>query len=310
MDSNFDVVIVGGGIAGMTAAIYVARANLTTIILEKGICGGLASWTHTVDNFPSYQSIHGMDLMQKIKDHVESLNVGIEEIAEVNHLELDILDKIIKTGESTYRGKSIILATGRVPIPLPLETDWEDHTHYCSICDGSLYKGKELVVVGGGNSGFDESLYLLSLGVKSIVLVEEMDTCNADETTQEKALATKKITCRTNTRVSAICQQEGKGNITLENTKTGSMEKIMADGIFVFIGQSPNTKILEEKVKLDNFGYIITDAFMHTNIPGVFAAGDVIVKRYRQLTTAMSDGTIAALEAIKYVREKYDGSDL
>ena len=294
----------------MTAAIYVARANLTTIILEKGICGGLANWTNTVDNFPSYQSVHGMDLMQKIKDHVESLNVGIEEIAEVNHLELDVPDKIIKTTEATYKGKSIILATGRVPIPLPLETDWQDHTHYCSICDGSLYKGKDLVVVGGGNSGFDESLYLLSLGVKSIVLVEEMDTCSADQTIQEKALATRKITCRTNTRIREICQQEGRGNITLENTKSRSTERTMADGIFVFIGQSPNTKFMEGRVKLDSFGYIITDEFMHTDIPGVFAAGDVIVKRYRQLTTAMSDGTIAALEAIRYVREKYDGRDL
>ena len=310
MDSDFDVVIVGGGIAGMTAAIYVARANLTTIILEKGICGGLANWTNTVDNFPSYQSVHGMDLMQKIKDHVESLNVGIEEIAEVNHLELDVPDKIIKTTEATYKGKSIILATGRVPIPLPLETDWQDHIHYCSICDGSLYKGKDLVVVGGGNSGFDESLYLLSLGVKSIVLVEEMDTCSADQTIQEKALATRKITCRTNTRIREICQQEGRGNITLENTKSRSTERTMADGIFVFIGQSPNTKFMEGRVKLDSFGYIITDEFMHTDIPGVFAAGDVIVKRYRQLTTAMSDGTIAALEAIKYVREKYGGRDL
>jgi len=310
LDSDFDVVIVGGGIAGMTAAIYVARANLTTIILEKGICGGLANWTNTVDNFPSYQSVHGMDLMQKIKDHVESLNVGIEEIAEVNYLELDVPDKIIKTTEATYKGKSIILATGRVPIPLPLETDWQDHIHYCSICDGSLYKGKDLVVVGGGNSGFDESLYLLSLGVKSIVLVEEMDTCSADQTIQEKALATRKITCRTNTRIREICQQEGRGNITLENTKSRSTERTMADGIFVFIGQSPNTKFMEGRVKLDSFGYIITDEFMHTDIPGVFAAGDVIVKRYRQLTTAMSDGTIAALEAIKYVREKYGGRDL
>ena len=310
MDSDFDVVIVGGGIAGMTAAIYVARANLTTIILEKGVCGGLANWTNTVDNFPSYQSVHGMDLMQKIKDHVESLNVGIEEIAEVNYLELDVPDKIIKTTEATYKGKSIILATGRVPIPLPLETDWQDHIHYCSICDGSLYKGKDLVVVGGGNSGFDESLYLLSLGVKSIVLVEEMDTCSADQTIQEKALATRKITCRTNTRIREICQQEGRGNITLENTKSRSTERTMADGIFVFIGQSPNTKFMEGRVKLDSFGYIITDEFMHTDIPGVFAAGDVIVKRYRQLTTAMSDGTIAALEAIRYVREKYDGRDL
>jgi len=310
LDSDFDVVIVGGGIAGMTAAIYVARANLTTIILEKGICGGLANWTNTVDNFPSYQSVHGMDLMQKIKDHVESLNVGIEEIAEVNYLELDVPDKIIKTTEATYKGKSIILATGRVPLPLPLETDWQDHIHYCSICDGSLYKGKDLVVVGGGNSGFDESLYLLSLGVKSIVLVEEMDTCSADQTIQEKALATRKITCRTNTRIREICQQEGRGNITLENTKSRSTERTMADGIFVFIGQSPNTKFMEGRVKLDSFGYIITDEFMHTDIPGVFAAGDVIVKRYRQLTTAMSDGTIAALEAIKYVREKYDGRDL
>jgi thioredoxin reductase (NADPH) len=212
-----------------------------------------------------------------------------------------MLDKMaILTAENL---NSVIFATGRVPIKLPIETEWDEHVHYCSVCDGAGYRGKDLVVVGGGNSGFDESLYLIDLGVKSIVIVESMKTCLAAETTQRRAFETGKIAAKTNTRVSAISPKSGRGQIVLENIESSLPEEITADGIFVFIEQMPNTKILDGIVDLDSSGYILTDSLMHTNCPGVFAAGDVAAKKYRQLTTAMSDGTIAALEAVKFVRE-------
>ena len=163
------------------------------------------------------------------------------------------------------------------------------------MCDGIAYKDKDLVLVGGGNSSFDESLYLIDLGVRSIVIIEAMETCVAEKVTQKKAFATGKIAARTNARLSAIIPQAGRGRIVVED--------IAADGVFVFIGQQPNTRTLEGKLDLDSNGYIVTDYLMHTNRSGVFAAGDVIAKKYRQLTTAMSDGTIAALEAVKYIRE-------
>ena len=303
MTTSHDLVIVGGGIAGMPAAIYAARADLDLLLLEREICGGLANSTYSVENFPSYQRINGMELMQKVKGHAESLKVKIEEIAEVESFEFDADQKIVSTPEQRYHAKSVILATGRVPIHLPIETDWEEHIHYCSVCDGIAYKGKDLVLVGGGNSSFDESLYLIDLGVRSIVIIEAMETCVAEEVTQKKAFATGKIAARTNTRLSAIIPQAGRGRIVVEDIASGSSEDIAADGVFVFIGQQPNTRTLEGKIDLDSNGCIVTDYLMHTNRSGVFTAGDVIAKKYRQLTTAMSDGTIAALEVVKYIRE-------
>lgn len=303
MGAAHDLIIIGGGPAGMTAAIYAARANLAVLVLEREICGGLANFTHSVENFPSYPRINGMELMEKFKDHVESLKVKIEEIAEVIKVDFDSDWKTIITPEQEYSAKSMILATGRVPNHLPIETDWIEHIHYCSVCDGAGYKGKDLVLVGGGNSGFDESLYLIDLGVRSIVIVESMKNCLADELTQKKAFGTGKIIAKTNTRVSAIIAKADRGQIILEDLHSGSSEQITTDGVFVFIGQRPNTKMLEGKINLDSCGYIMANHLMHTNCPGVFAAGDVVAKKYRQLTTAMSDGTIAALEAVNYVRE-------
>jgi thioredoxin reductase (NADPH) len=189
-----------------------------------------------------------------------------------------------------------------VPIRLPIETDWEKHVHYCSVCDGAGYRGKDLVLVGGGNSGFDESLYLVDLGVRSVVIVEELDTCLAEASTQRKALATGRISVRTSARVAGITPEAGRGRILIEDLRSGSSERMAVDGLFVFIGQRPNTGMLADRIALDKGGYIEADPLMHTSCPGVFAAGDVVAKKYRQLTTAMSDGTIAALEAVKYIR--------
>lgn len=301
MKPVFDIIIVGGGIAGMTAAIYAARANMSVLVLEKEICGGLANQTNVVENFPSYFSIHGMDLMEKVKEHVEKLNVTIEEITEVNRLNLESTPKLIETEEKQYSAYSIILASGRVPCPLPVENAWEEHIHYCSICDGSLYKNKEVLVVGGGNSGFDESLYLASLGVKSIHLIETMDTFMADQQTQDKVKMISNIKTATDLSIIGIKPDGEKAEITLQHTSSGRIETELIDGIFVFIGQKPNTDFLNGEVDINQQGYILTNQDLHTNVPGVFAAGDVIVKKYRQLTTAMSDGTIAAMEACQYI---------
>jgi len=302
MDSNYDVIIVGGGIAGMTAAIYTARANLNVLILEKEICGGLANWTNLVENFPSYIEIHGMDLMEKVKAQVENLGVRVEEITKVSSLDLKEKDMAVITPEADFHAKSVILATGRAPIRLPIETDCDERIHYCSICDGATYKGKDVVVVGGGNSGFDESCYLIDLGVNGITIVEAMDCCIADQTTQKKAYATGKITTKTGNCICAIRTEGDKILIALENAGSGTTEEIKSDGVFVFIGQRPNTEFLKGKIALNRDGYIITDSAMRTSNKGIFAAGDVIEKQYRQLTTAASDGTIAALDAVKYVR--------
>lgn len=289
----------------MTAAIFAARASLKTAIIEEKICGGLANWTNRVENFPSHISINGMELMERVLAQVQNLGVEVDEAAEVVRLDLRGPVKIVETNETLYRGKAIILATGRQPIKLPVETD-SDRIHYCSVCDGSAYGGKKVLVVGGGNSGFDESLYLLSLGMAKIIIIEAMDRCCASETTQAKLRSHGNVDIRTRTCVAAVAN-EGKGcRVTLENLCCGARESLYVDGVFVFIGQKPNTSLFHGLVDLDENGYIVARTNMETNVPGVYAAGDVVQKSHRYLTTAMADGTIAALAAEKYIRVKIE----
>ncbi|SHN59725.1 NAD(P)/FAD-dependent oxidoreductase [Desulfovibrio litoralis] len=297
-----NLLIIGGGITGMTAAIYAARANLSVTILEKEVCGGLVNWTHTVENMPSYKSIHGIELMEKSRAHVESLGVNIVEVDEVESVDFtqDFKSATTTMGD-VYAAKAVIVATGRKPNPFPLETDFPN-IHYCAICDGSAYKNKDVIILGGGNAGFDESLFLLQLGIKSIHIVEAFPQCVAAKSTQEAALETGKVKVSTNTKIIQVEDLgKGKAKVYFENSQNNKVFTEIIDAIFVFIGQKPLTQVFEGILEMDK-GYIITNQDMHTNIKGVFAAGDVIVKKYRQITTAMSDGTIAALEAEKFIR--------
>lgn len=301
---TFDLIVLGGGIAGMTAAIFAARANLKTAVLEERACGGLANWTNIVENFPSHISINGMELMERVFAQVEHLGVVVDQAIEVERLELVQSPKWVETGEVIYSGKAIILATGRQPSQLDLETDCE-RVHYCSVCDGAAYVGKKLLVVGGGNSGFDESLYLLSLGVKQILMVEALESCCASEITQAKLRSHANAEIRTSTHVVAL-RKERKGCLaTLENRLLVKREEVYVDGVFVFIGQKANTELFRDLIDLDSDGYIVTGPNRETNLRGVYAAGDVVQKQYRYLTTAMADGSVAALETAKYIREHY-----
>ena len=302
MNGHSDILIIGGGIGGMTAALYAARANLSVRIVEKEVCGGLVNWTHTVENVPSYKSIHGMDLMTACREHVESLGVAIEEVNEVEEVRLDGQPKEIRTSEGDrFTADVVIIATGRKPIPLPVETAFEK-VHYCSVCDGTAYKDKDVLVVGGGNSGFDESLYLAGLGVRSVHIVEMFPACAAAQSTQDRALATGIIRANVNTTITALDPlPDGRCRASLRDAASGAASEETVDGVFCFIGQKPNTALLEGLIDMEK-GYIRTDEDMRTSLPGVFAVGDVRAKRYRQITTAMGDGTVAALEAERFIR--------
>ena len=298
----FDLIVLGGGIAGMTAAIFAARANLKTVVLEERVCGGLANWTHTVENFPSHISINGMELMERVLAQVEHLGVVVDQALEVERVTFVQSPKTVETDEAVYTGRAVIVATGRQPIRLDLYTDCE-RIHYCSVCDGSAYAGKKVVVVGGGNSGFDESLYLLSLGVTRILLVETMDQCCASGATQAQLCGHANVDIRTSTSVVAVSTEGNGCRVTLKDLCSMKTETVSVDGVFVFIGQRPNTALFRGVIDLDAGGYILAGENRETSLPGVYAAGDVIQKDYRYLTTAMADGTIAALAAAKYLRE-------
>ncbi|MFV0436778.1 MAG: NAD(P)/FAD-dependent oxidoreductase [Desulfopila sp.] len=298
----YDLIILGGGPAGMTAAIYAAKANLKTIILEKDITGGLVNSTWLVENYPGFQSIHGMELMKTMRAHVDSLAIDVEEVCEIERLNLKKTEKMIETDEAVYCASAIILCTGRKPIPLNIEKEC-DQIHYCSICDGGPYKGKRIVVVGGGNSGFDESLYLLHLGVGYIFIIEATERYYAAQSSQDALLQSGKAQGFKSTQIVDVHLRDGKvQSVLLENVNTGDRQQIEVEGIFVFLGQKPNNELFKDVISLDNQGYIVAGLDMSTNVPGVYSAGDINQKMYRQITTAIADGTIAALSVQRYIK--------
>ncbi len=297
-----DLIVLGGGPAGMTAAIYAKRANVDVVLLETSVTGGLVNSTYTVENFPSYPEIHGMELMEKMREHVDSLGVEVEEIFEITGLELGAGEKIVRGEEAVYKAPAIILATGRKPVALDIPTECEQ-MHFCAICDGAPYKGKRVLVVGGGNSAFDESLYLLNLGVAELTLVESMDRFFAAETTQKTLFSDARVTGMKSMKVADVELRDGRlAAAVLEDVRTGERTLRPVDGIFVFLGQSPNNEWFRGSVALDENGYILAGEDMSTNIPGVFGAGDINRKPFRQITTAVGDGTVAALAAERWLR--------
>lgn len=285
----------------MTSAIYGARANLRVLILDENACGGLVNWTKVVENMPSYTSIGGMELVERIQEQVEALGVDIEEAACIDAIDFSGEEKIIEADDTVYKAKAVIVATGRKPIPLEVAGEC-DNVHFCAICDGAAYKGKKVLVVGGGNSGFDEAIALLDQGIDELMLVEKMDKFFAAQSTQDELQARPNTTISHSTEVTSVKYGEKLQSVTLRNVATNEIIEHECDGIFVFMGQKPGTDIFEEHLTLDENGYIDTDDLMKTSVPGVFAAGDVRQKKYRQITTAMADGTIAALEAERFIR--------
>ena len=297
-----DILIIGGGMAGMTAAVYAARANRSCVMLESSITGGLANSTYIVENFPSYIEVHGMELMQKVRGQVDHLGVTVEEVCEIERIDLISSPKIVETEELVYEARAVIVATGRKPIPLDVPTECSQ-VHHCAICDGAPYKGKKVLVVGGGNSAFDEGLYLKQLGVSDITVVEVMDRLFAAQSAQDALLGCGNVSCQLTTVVKdLVVENDTLKAAVLENKATGETSTIEVDGVFVFLGQLPNSELFKDVLTLDKTGYVIADENMQTNISGVFSAGDINVKAFRQLTTAAADGTIAALMADRYIR--------
>lgn len=301
MVHKYDLIILGGGPAGMTSAIYSSRAGLSTLLLDENACGGLVNWTKIVENMPSYVSVGGMELSDRIQQQLLSLGVEVEEAVCIDSIDISGPTKIIHADDEEYHAKSVIIATGRKPVPLPVAGECEQ-VHYCAICDGLAYRGKRVLVVGGGNSGFDEALALLDQGIEELMLIEKMDRFFAAQVTQNELQNRERATLRHSMEIIALQYNERLQSVTLKNHATGEEERHEFDGIFVFMGQQPGTEMFSTTLELDEENYILTDEEMKTSLPGVFAAGDVRRKKYRQITTAMSDGTIAALEAERYIR--------
>lgn len=301
----YDVVIIGAGPAGMTAAVYTSRANLSTLMIERGIPGGQMANTEEVENYPGFETILGPELSTKMFDHAKKFG------AEYAYGDVsEIIDgeeyKIIKSGGKEYKARAIILSTGaeykKMGVPGEKELGGRG-VSYCAVCDGAFFKGKNLVVVGGGDSAVEEGVYLTRFADK-VTIVHRRDKLRAQKILQDRAFANEKIDFIWNSTVKQVNEANGKvGSVTLMSTLDGSETEFAADGVFVYIGMDPLTAPFTSLGILNDAGYIVTDEKMETSVPGIFAAGDVRDKMLRQIVTATGDGSIAAQSAQHYVEE-------
>jgi len=295
-----DVLIIGGGPAGITAGIYSAQAKLKTILVDIALPGGQVTTTHMVSNYPGFiKPVEGFMLTHFMNEQAKEAGVIFRSAVDVSDVDL-VNKKIFVDGYETITAKKIIIATGSSyrELGIPGEREYKGRgISYCATCDAKYYGDKHVVVIGGGNSAVEESLFITKFAGR-LTIIHQFDKLQANKDAQEKAFLNKKIDFIFEHEPRSFKKQpDGSMLIEIENLKNSSMREIKADGVFIFAGMKPNTGIFNDILKTDDQGYIITDECMRTSIPGVYAAGDVIQKPYRQITTSVSDGTIAAITA-------------
>lgn len=299
----FDMIIIGGGPAGYTAALYAARAGLDTLVLEKLSAGGQMALTMQIDNYPGFdQGVDGYDLGARMKAGAERFGAQSKFVS-VESVELTAVPKVVHTDEGSFYGRTVVLATGAVPRTLGLQG--EDvltgrGLHYCAACDGMFYRGKTVVIVGGGNTAAADAMVLSRLA-KKVILVHRRDTLRATKIYHEPLQQASNVEFRWNSAVTELLQNGSLQGVKIKNLQTGETEDVSCDGVFVSIGRAPATELVKGQVTLDTAGYISTDETTCTNIPGVFAVGDVRTKPVRQIVTAVSDGAVAAHFAEEYL---------
>ena len=301
----YDVIIIGAGPAGMTAAVYTSRGSLSTLMLERGIPGGQMANTEEIENYPGFDHILGPDLSTKMFDHAKKFG------AEYAYGDVtDIIDgrdyKTIVVGTKEYKARAIIITTGAEyrKIGIPGEEELTGRgVSYCAVCDGAFFRKKELVVVGGGDSAVEEGAYLTRFADK-VTIVHRRDELRAQKILQDRAFANDKIDFIWNSTVKKVNESNGKvGSVTLVSTVDGTEQEFETDGMFVYIGMDPLTAPFEKLGILNDDGYIPTNENMETSVPGIYAAGDVREKLLRQVVTATGDGSIAAQAVQKYIEE-------
>lgn len=301
----YDTIIVGGGPAGYTAALYSARAKLDTLVIEKLFSGGQMATTDVMENYPGFEEpIGGSDLALRMEKQARKFGTVVlkDEVIEIN---LESKIKFVKTKKNSYQCKTVILCMGAYPkaLGLPKEDAFIGAgVSYCAVCDGAFYRGKTVAVIGGGDTAAEDALYLARFCPK-IYLVHRKDTMRATKLLQEELYNNKKIQFIWNSVVEEIIGQYGVEGIKTKNLQTEESKILQVDGLFVAIGLKPNTYLVKEKVLLNGEGYIITDEKMQTNIPGVYASGDIREKYLRQVITAAADGASAAYAAEHYINQ-------
>lgn len=305
---NLDLIIIGSGPAGLTASIYATRAKLNSIVLENEIVGGQITGTYSIENYPGFITVGGEELAERMRDHALKLGGKIEEFDPILSVSFSNEEKIIETENKIYKPKAVIIAGGSQPRKLPVPEESKFHgngIHYCELCDAAIYENKDVIAVGGGNSAL-EGITFLSKYAKSITVVHQFDYFQGNKTNQDEVLNNPKVKVIWESEVRHASGDSKLEGVSIENIKTKEVSEIKADGIFVFIGRVPATDLYIDSITLNKWGYITTDENMRTNIKGVFAAGDIRDKMFRQITTATADGTIAALMAERFITKKED----
>ncbi|NYE56810.1 thioredoxin-disulfide reductase [Carboxydothermus ferrireducens] len=297
-----ELVIIGGGPAGLAAAIYGARAALNPLVLERGVPGGQAATTEWIENYPGFEDgIGGFELMVHMQRQAEKFGAEFKN-ADVTGIKKENGVFILNTSTGEIAAKTVIIATGAEPkeLGVPGEREFRGRgVSYCATCDGNFFRGKTVAVVGGGDSALEEAIYLTKL-VEKVYLIHRRDGFRAAKVIQERAKANPKIEFVLNTVVEEIAGERKVEKVIVKNVQTGEKSEIPVDGVFIYVGLKPNTAFLEGFLELEN-GYIKTDENMATAIPGLFAAGDVRLKDLRQVVTAVADGAQAAVSAEKYL---------
>ena len=300
---SLDVIIIGGGPGGYTAALYTARANLSTLVLEKFSPGGQMATTDMVENYPGFvDGIGGFELGMQMKQGAERFGVKTK-LAEVKSVDLQANPKIIKTSKDTFEAKTVILATGAFPreLGLPNEASLRGRgVSYCATCDGMFYRGKTVVIVGGGNTAVADAIFLSKI-CKKVYLVHRRDELRASKTYMESLEKAENIEFVWNSEVMEIIADQVVVGVKVRNNKDEVESEITCDGVFVAIGNIPNTELIKGQIELDESGYVLADETTKTNIPGVFVVGDMRQKPLRQIVTAVADGAVASKFAEEFI---------
>ena len=303
---NFDTVILGGGPAGMSAAIYTGRGELKTAIIDISMLGGQPSNYLELENYPGFGLIGGFELMEKFESHADKFGVEKFSLQEIIDIKLDGEIKTIETGDYIFKAKTVILATGAKPKKLGIKGEQEFLSRgvsYCAVCDGAFYKEKIVAVIGGGNAAVEEGAYLTKFA-KKVYIIHRRDSLRADKLAQQRAFQNDKIEFIWDTVPVEIQGDNLVEKIIIKNVKTNEISELAVDGVFPYIGFSPNVDLLNGKIEQDEQGFIKTNANLETNVEGVFAAGDVRVTPLRQVITAASDGAVAGCSAVKFLENQ------
>ena len=301
---DFDVIILGGGPAGLTAGIYLSRARIDTVILNEGTVGGQTVLTHEIANYPGIESINGYQLARTMKNQAIHFGCTVRSNVKVTGIELTGSTKKVEiNNKETYTAKAVIIASGGRSrmLNVPGEEKFKGHgISYCATCDGDFFTGQDIIVVGGGNSALEEAVALTKYA-SSVTIVHQFDHFQAFPHAVKEAKENPKINFIMESEISEFIGDEKLEKVKIINKKTGEITEKKIDGVFILIGYVPNTEKFKDVIKLNERNEIIVDEDLRTNIEGVYAAGDSIQKKYRQITTAVADGTIAALNTIEYL---------